>query len=196
SAIVIIIALLFLTPLLFYIPMPAFAAIIIISALGLIDIEAVKYLFKTKERDGYIAMFTFAAMLIIGIQEGILLGIVASLIAVLIQNSRPNIAELGQVDNSNFFRDISRIPKAKRIEGLIIIRVDGSFSFNNAEYLKKYIVRKSEKSERRITHVIIDGRSINDLDTTALDALHSIFESLQKDQIELHLAGLTGPVRD
>lgn len=196
SALVVIIALLFLTPLLYFIPMPALAAIIIVAALGLIDFEEVKYLFKTKERDGYVAIFTFFTTLFIGIQEGILLGVAASLLGVLIRASRPNIAVLGHVNNSRIYRDVSRFPEAKQIEGILTIRFDASFSFNNADYLKEYVIEKSEESDRKISHVVIDGMSINDLDTTALEALNMVVQSLRELDIELHFAGLKGPIRD
>ncbi|MDR8391605.1 sulfate permease [Aliifodinibius sp. S!AR15-10] len=196
AAISIGLTLLFLTPLFYFVPMPALSAIIIVASLGLIEIEQIRYLFRTKERDGYIALFTFVTILLIGIQEGILLGVGASLIGVLVQASRPNVAELGHITGSHFFRDISRYPEADRIQGLLVLRVDASFSFHNAEYFKEYIISKSEEENRRIEAVIIEGRSINDLDTTAIEALQNVVESLQEINIDLHFAGLKGPVRD
>lgn len=188
--------LLFLMPLFYYVPMPALSAIIIVASLGLIEIKQIRYLFRTKERDGYIALFTFVIILLIGIQEGILLGVAASLIGVLIRASRPNVAELGHISGSHFFRDIKRYPEADQIRGLLVLRVDASFSFNNAEYFKEYIISKSEEENRTIEAVIIEGRSINDLDTTAIEALQNVVESLQELHIDLHFAGLKGPVRD
>ncbi|MDZ7693667.1 MAG: sodium-independent anion transporter [Balneolaceae bacterium] len=124
------------------------------------------------------------------------MGVAASLVGVLIRASRPNVAELGHITGSHFFRDITRYPEASRIKGLLVLRVDASFSFNNAEYFKEYIITKSEKENRSIEAVIIEGRSINDLDTTALEALQNVVESLQELEIDLHFAGLKGPIRD
>lgn len=194
AAIVVAVTLLFLTPLLYYIPMPALAAIIIVAALGLIDIEAVKELFVAKERDGYIALFTFATVLIIGIQEGILLGISASLIDTLIRMSRPNLAVLGRVEGDRIFRDIDNFPRAEPIEGILVVRVDASFSFNNAEYMKRFILNKSDAEP--ISYVVVDGQSINDIDTTALETLEILIQDLQNSGIELHFAGLKKPVRE
>ncbi|MFH5886237.1 SulP family inorganic anion transporter [Halalkalibaculum sp. DA3122] len=196
AGILIGLTLLFLTPLFYYVPMPALSAIIIVASLGLIEIKQIRYLFRTKERDGYIALFTFITILVIGIQEGILLGVGASLVGVLIRASRPNVAELGHISGSHFFRDIKRYPEADRIRGLLVLRVDASFSFNNAEYFKEYIITKSEEENRTIEAVIIEGRSINDLDTTAIEALQNVVESLQELNIDLHFAGLKGPIRD
>ncbi len=196
AACIIGLTLLFLTPLFYYVPMSALSAIIIVASLGLIEIKQVRYLFRTKERDGYIALFTFVTILLIGIQEGILLGVAASLVGVLVRASRPNVAELGHITGSHFFRDISRYPEATRIRGVLVLRVDAAFSFNNAEYFKEYIISKSEEENRMIEAVIIEGRSINDLDTTAIEALQNVVESLQDLKIDLHFAGLKGPIRD
>ncbi|MDX1637849.1 MAG: sulfate permease [Balneolaceae bacterium] len=196
AALVVGLTLLFLTPFFYYVPMPALSAIIIVASLGLIEPRQIRYLFRTKERDGYIALFTFATILLIGIQEGILLGVAASLVGVLVRTSRPNVAELGHISGSHFFRDIDRYPEADRIRGLLVLRVDASFSFNNAEFFKEYIISKSETDNRRIEAVIIEGRSINDLDTTAIEALQNVVENLQELNIDLHFAGLKGPIRD
>jgi len=196
AAMLIGLTLLFFTPLFYYVPMPALSAIIIVAALSLINIKEVKYLFRTKERDGYIALFTFVTTLVIGIQEGILLGVAASLIAVLARTSRPNVAELGHIKGSQFFRDLSRYQEARQIKGILILRVDASFSFNNAEYFKDFIIHKSEEEDREVKAVIIEGRSINDMDTTAIEALQIVCESLNEIGIELHFAGLKGAIRD
>lgn len=196
AALLVVVSLFLFTPLLYYIPMTALGAIIIYAAVSLIDFDEIRYLFRTKERDGYIVLFTFATTLLIGIQEGILLGIAASLIAVLLRASRPNMAVLGHMKGTRHFRDIERNPEASQLPGLLILRVDASFSFNNAEYFKEFILKKSEKADRPIRAVIIDGFSINDLDTTAIEALKLVILELDKLNMELYFAGLKGPIRD
>lgn len=195
-AAVIALTLLFLTPLFYYIPIPALAAIIIVATLSMINVRELRYFFRTKRQDGYIALFTFLSVLIIGIQEGILLGIGASLFAVLYRSSRPNIAVLGHVEGSSSFRDISRHLDAHEIDEILILRLDASFSFNNAEFIKEFVIQKSEERGKKIRAVILNGISINDLDTTAIEALQSIAENLNDWGITLHFSGLKGPVRD
>ncbi|MEX0769652.1 MAG: sulfate permease [Balneolaceae bacterium] len=188
--------LLFLTPLFYFIPIPILAAIIIVSTLSIINIRELFYLFRTKQEDGYIAIFTFSSVLLIGIQEGILLGIGASLIVVLYRSSRPNMAVLGHIGGSQTFRDIARNPEAHQVEGILILRLDASFSFNNADYIKDFIIHKATERGNRIHAVIVDGASINDLDTTAIESLRSVAETLEDWDIELHFSGLKGPIRD
>lgn len=193
-AAVIGLTLLFFTPLFYYIPIPALAAIIIVSTLSLIDIKGLSYFFRTKPEDAYIAIFTFLSVLFIGIQEGILLGIGASLLAVLYRSSRPNLAVLGHVSGSRTFRDISRNPTAAPIEEILILRFDTSIAFNNAEMVKDFIIDKSEEGNKKIRAVIVDSKSINNLDTTAIEIFHAVTETLQDWDIELHFAGMKSPV--
>ncbi len=193
---VIALTLLFLTPLFYHLPTPVLAAIIIVSGFSLIDFRELRSLFKARRRDGYIALFTALCTLFIGIQEGILLGIGASVIAVLFRISRPNMVELGHVPGTRRFRDRDRFEQAVRLKDIMVLRVDASFSFANAEYLKDFILEKSEREGRNVDVVIVDGSSINGLDTTAIEALFSVTESLEEQGIEFHLAGLIGPVRE
>jgi SulP family sulfate permease len=196
TAVIIALALLFLTPLVYHLPMPALAAIIIVSGVGLVDLSEVRALFRARRRDGAIALFTTACTLIVGIQEGIILGIAASMVAVLYRISRPNLAELGHVPGTRLFRDRDRFPHAVRIQDMMILRVDAAFSFANAEYFKDFLLEKGESEGRNVRVVILDGTSINALDTTAIRALKSTVEALEAQGIELHLSGLIGPVRE
>ena len=196
AATIIALTLLFLTPLFYYLPMAVLGAIIMVAAFGLIDAEEVRDLFHTRQRDGYIGVFTAACVLLVGIQEGILLGIVATMLGMLYRISRPNMAELGHVPGTRLFRDRDRFEQAVRIEGILILRVDASFSFANAEYFRDFILEKSKRDGEPVRDVVIDGTSINDLDTTATDALRSVIQVLEERGIELYLTGLIGPVRE
>jgi SulP family sulfate permease len=188
--------LLFLTPLFYYLPMPALAAIIMVAAAGLVDVQEMMYLFRTRKREGAIALFTFVCTLVIGIQEGIVLGIGASIVAILYRVSRPKMAELGHIEDTRSFHDVARFSKATTIEGLLILRVNAAFSFANAKHFRSFILDKSARSEHALEGIIIDGASINDIDTTAIEALEDIVDQLEEQGIELYFTGLIGPVRD
>lgn len=195
SAIIIGLTLLLLTPLFYFIPIPALAAIIIVASISLIDVNEIKYFFRTKPDDAYIAIFTFLSVLIIGIQEGILLGIGASLVVVIYRSSRPNLAVLGHIDGSRNFKDISKHNTASTIEEILILRFDTSIAFNNAEVIKDFIIQEIEARDKKIKAIIIDAKSINDLDTTGIDIFRSVIETLHDWKIELHFAALKSPIR-
>ena len=166
------------------------------AAVGLVDVKEVAYLFRTRKREGFIALFTFVCTLVIGIQEGILLGIGASIVAILYRVSRPTMAELGHLQDTRSFHDVTRFEEAHTIEGLLILRVNAAFSFANAEYFKDFILDKGTRDAHRVRAIIIDGASINDVDTTAMEALDGIVDKLEAQGIELYFTGLIGPVRD
>lgn len=193
---IIITTLLVLTPIFYYLPMPVLAAIIIVSSLNLIDIKEFKFLYKMKPSEGLIAIFTAGCTLLIGIQEGILLGVVASMIHMLYKYSRPNVAELGVIPGTRLFKNLERNPEAKPIHGIMILRVDASFSFVNADFFRDYIIEKSKERNQSTRYVIIDGSTINTLDTTAIDQIKSMVGTLKNWDIELYITGLKGPVRD
>ena len=192
----VMLTLLFFTPLFYHLPMPVLAAIIMVAAAGLIDVDEIRYLFQTRKREGFIALFTFAATLGLGIQTGILLGIGASLVAAFYRMSRPEMAELGHLHDTRTFHDVQRFDGAHPIDGLLILRFNAAFSFANAEHFKEFILEKSRRTGPHLQAVLIDGASINDLDTTAIEALNRIVDELEQQGIALYFSGLIGPVRD
>jgi len=191
---VVVVVLLFLTPFFHALPLPALAAIIIVAAMGLLDLAELRFLFRTKRVEGWVAISTFGSTLVLGVEEGLLLGIGAAVVAVLYRQSRPHVAELGHLSATREFKNVERFAKAYPIEGLMILRIEAGFSFFNAQFLKEFILEKA--SDGNVRAVVLDGGSINDLDTTALEALERVVETLEEQGIEIYFSGLTGPVRD
>lgn len=196
TAIIIIATLIFLTPIFYYLPMPALAAIIIVSVLRLINIREFINLFKTNYIEGFIAIFTAGCTLFVGIQEGIFLGIVASLIYTLHQHTRPHVAELGLIPGTRLFQDIARHKNAIRIRKVLILRIDASFSYMNADFFRDFILEKSQERNKTTKYIVIDGSAINRIDTTAIEQLEIMVSTLRGWGMDLYLTGLNGPIRD
>ncbi|MFB6262350.1 MAG: sulfate permease [Bradymonadaceae bacterium] len=186
--------LLFLTPLFRFLPIPALASIIMVACVGMIDVPELKALLQTRWLDGAIALITFGATLFIGIQEGILLGVGMSIAVVLYEISQPNVVELGHLPGTQEFRDLERNPNAEEISGLHIMRIDSRFSFANAKVLKEELLEKVEDGSMRA--LIIDASGINDVDTTAEEAIRDVVEELSDHEVEFYVVGAKGPVRD
>ncbi len=189
------VTLLFLTPLFRFLPMPALGAVIVVAAVGLIDVRELRNLFRTKPSDGWVALLTFASTLVLGIQEGILIGVVGAVLKILYRISRPYVAELGHLPATRSFRSVDRFEEAEPLDRILILRVEAGFSFFNAKFFREYVLEKS-REDTRIRAVILDGLSINYLDTTAVEALEEVVGTLREWGIEIHFTGLTGPVRD
>ncbi len=195
----VVVTLLFLTPLFASLPDATLAAIIIVGVLGLVHPREFLALAATHRRDAGLALLTAAATLTLGIREGVIVGIVASTLVVLYRLSRPNVAELGLIPGTHFFRDRERFEEAQTIREVLVLRVDAAFSFFNAAWFRDHLLDRSDDGEPSgpdIHAVVIEARGINDLDTTALDALHELVGTLHARGIQFHLAGLKGRVRD
>ena len=187
--------LLFLTPLFYHLPIPILAAIIMVGVFGLLDLREVRYLLRAKRIDGALAILTFLATFFIGILQGILIGIVASIVAIMYRISRPNIAILGHLPGTRSFRDIQRRPEAQCIAGILLLRVDASLSFANAEYLKDFILQHTQE-DPPVRAVIVDASTMNDLDMTAVGVLAFVAEALRRRDIHLYMTGLKGAAKD
>jgi SulP family sulfate permease len=195
TAVLMLLTLLFLTPVFEQLPRNLLSSIIVLSVVGLIDIKEIRYLLHAKRRDAMIAGITFLGVLFIGIQEGVILGISSSALAILIKLAKPTVAELGSLPGTREFRNVERFEEAQSIPGVLILRIDASFSFVNASFFKKYILKKSRQNQQ-ISYLIIDGTTISDMDITAMESLSDLIDDLDQKGIELFIAGLIGPVRD
>ncbi len=194
AALLIALTLLVLTPLLYFLPIPILASIIMVASFGMINVPELKRLYRMKRTDGHLAIMTFFVTLVFGLEPGIVVGIAASVVAIMYRISRPNFAILGHLPGTRSFRDIDLYPEAQEIEGILILRVDASFSYANADFLRDLILSKSELTSNRIHAVIIDASSVNDLDTTAVTAFFSIVENLKKHGIAMYFTGIHGSV--
>ncbi|MEX0844080.1 MAG: sulfate permease [Balneolaceae bacterium] len=196
AGILILFTLLFLTQFFELLPESLLSAIIVVSVSSLIDIKELRYFIKTKRRDAFVALITIFSVLFIGIQEGIIIGLISSIMALLLKFSRPSVAELGLIPKTRDFKNRKRFSEAQPIPGVLILRIDASFSFVNAEFFKNFIIEKSMNRKVYPKFVIIDGTTIGDLDVSAMDSLLVIINTLNKQGIELYISGLIGPVRD
>jgi SulP family sulfate permease len=195
TALVIGVTLLLFTPTVYFLPNAALAAIVLVSAVGLIDSKEIRYLFAVKKSEGVLLTFTFLGTLVFGVIYGLLLGVIASILLFIILNTRPHAVILGRLPDTNIFRNIVDFPEGQRIPGLVILRIDASLYFANTEFLKSKLREIREQNGTSLQAIILDASAVNDLDSSADTALHQIVADYQKHGIEFFIAGVKGPVR-
>ena len=190
-----VLVLLVLTPLFYYLPVPVLAGIIIYSVGKLLDVEEMRRLYRLAPRELAVLLVTFVFTLFAGLQWGIAGGVVLSLAFVFLRAARPHLAELGRIPGTNAFRNVNRFTEAEVDPELLIVRFDAELYFGNAEFFADRILSMAE-GRAGLRAVILDGHTINDLDTTGLYSLEQLHEKLRHRGVAFYLTGMIGPVRD
>lgn len=196
TAVLIGIALLFFTPLFYYIPNAILGSIIMVAVFGLIDIEEVKHLWKVKRDDLGLLAFTVAATLVLGVKTGIFAAVGASMVWFVIKTTRPHYAILGRLPNSEAYRNVERHSQAQTTPGILAIRFDAQFYYGNVSFLKETVKRAEAEYGETLKAVVIDASAINQLDSSADTALHEMYEDYCQRGITLYFANVKGPVFD
>ena len=167
------------TPFFYYLPNATLAAIILTSVFKLFDVHSLRQLWKYSKLDTIPFFVTFLITFFVSIPLGIAGGILFSLVSYFVRTSRPEIEELGRLDYTEYYRDKLQYKEAQSIPGVLIIRIDESLYFANAQYLDKYL-RNIIATSPDIHWLILVGDAINWLDASALQILETLIHDLEQ----------------
>lgn len=195
TAVVIGVSLVLFTPLFYYLPRAVLAAIVMAAVIGLVDVREPVHLWKVKRTDAVLLGLTFVATLFLGIEEGILIGVAASLGLFVWRSTRPHDAVLGRLPGTTDYRNVQNFPEAEEIPRVAIWRFDASFYFANADRFRDRIDALLLRGDD-VRAIVLDASGINDLDASAESMLHDIHARLAAAGIQLYFANVKGPVRD
>ncbi|MEC9105388.1 MAG: sulfate permease [Pseudomonadota bacterium] len=194
TAIGIGLAALLLTPLLFFLPKAVLAATIIVAVLSLVDLSILKKTWAYSRVDFAAVSATILLTLGIGVEVGVSAGVALSILLFLYRTSRPHVAEVGLVPNTQHFRNITR-HDVQTDPRVVTIRIDESLYFANAHFLQDLLYDRVTCDEP-IEHVVLMCSAVNDIDMSALESLEAINTRLTDMGIKLHLSEVKGPVMD
>ena len=196
AAIVVLIAIALLTPLLSSLPNAALGAIIVAAVVGLIDVAEMRHIARVKRTDLIGLTVAFVATLTLGIEVGIAVAVVASMLVVFARISKPHSAILGHVAGTTSYRNVERFPEAEIEPGIRVLRVDAALSFANATAVKRLLVAGADALVDQPRALVLDASGINDIDATGVEMLDEVLEDLDDRGVALHLTDVKGPVRD
>lgn len=189
------ITVIYFTPHLYHLPRATLAAIIMVAVFGLIDIKAVKKTFKIKKTDGYLILFTFIMTLTIGIEQGIVLGVIASLALFIWRIVNPHIAILGKIPGSDdIYRNVDRF-ETETLPFMGIIRLDAPLYFANARVLENRILDMFSDNPQ-MEYILLDAEGINDFDASAEESMVLLLENIRLQGSDMFITNAKGPVRD
>lgn len=187
-------ATLFLTPLFRYLPQAVLAATIIVAVLSLVDLAAIRRTFAYSKADFAAMAATIALVLLVGVEAGIVTGVALSLLLFLWRTSTPHMAIVGQVPGTEHFRNVDRHAVITH-PAILSLRVDESLYFANARYLEDRIYAEAA-ARPALRHVILMCPAVNLIDASALESLEAISDRLHAAGVGFHLSEVKGPVMD
>ena len=197
SAIIVVLTLLFLTPLFYYLPSAVLAAIILVAVFGLVDLEYPIQLFKTRKDEFILLNTTFLLTLFVGITEGILFGTLLALLLMVYRTSKPHVAVLGRINGTSYFRNINRFKEdIEHTHEVLVFRFDAQLYFGNKDYFKSELLAAIAEQQTPPSTIIIKSDPINYIDSSAVFMLENLITELQQQEIRVLFSELIGPTRD
>ena len=196
GALAIALLLLFAPALLQDLPNTALAAIVIASAIGLIEVTDLKRIYRIQRWEFWLSMTCFAGVAVFGAIPGILLAIVLAVIEFLWDGWRPHSAVLGHVEHVKGYHDVTRYPNAHQIPGLVLFRWDAPLFFANAEFFHDRVLNAVASAPTPVRWLVVAAEPVTSVDVTAADAVRELDERLHAAGVEMHFAEMKDPVKD
>ncbi len=196
SAVLIALTLLFLTGLFYYLPNAILASVIMVAVFGLIDIKEAVHLWHADRSDFWMLIVTFIGTLALGIEQGILIGVVLSIAIIIFRTTMPHFAVLGKIPDKPHYKNITRFDDLEVRDDILIMRFDARLYFANVNYFKDKIEGEIARKGKKLKLFILDANSINGLDSSGMHALEEIIDYCKAQGIAFNIASVKGPVRD
>jgi SulP family sulfate permease len=188
TAVLVALTVLFLTPAFTYLPKTVLAAIIIVAVLGLVDLRRFRHLWAFSKGDALSFLVTFVAVLALGIEWGLLLGVATAVGIYLWRSSHPHMALVGRLGETQLYLNVLR-HEVKTCATAVCLRVDESLYFANTKALED-AVQALVADQPQVTHLVLLASSVNAIDASALETLEALHEELREAGVELHFAAL------
>ena len=185
---------LYFTPWFYYLPKAVLGVIVIMAVLPLIDLSGIKNTWSFNRADALTLAVTFATVLAVGVEAGLLAGMVLSVALLLQRTSKPHIAVVGRVGDSEHFRNVKRF-EVKTNPCCLGLRIDENLYFANTRYIEDEVMAIVSE-QPQLQHLVLICNGISFIDASALETLEMMTENLKESGITLHLSDMKGPVMD
>ncbi|MFO7607199.1 MAG: SulP family inorganic anion transporter [Desulfurivibrionaceae bacterium] len=193
TSLMVVITLLFFTPLLYHLPQAVLAAVIMMAVIGLLNVKGFVHAWKAQWYDGVIAVFSFLVTLYFAphLDKGIMVGVALSMAVFLYKSMRPVVASLSMNEEK-----VLKSAEHYRLKGcrhIAVVRFDGALFFANASYLDEQVAKyRTERPDLR--YVLLDAKGINDMDASGEEALAMLVERLRSAKLGFAMSSVKGQV--
>ena len=195
GAVMVLVTVLLLTPLFRYLPIAALGAVVLLSAVSLVDIARFRMLRRVRTSDFILSLVTLLGVLVFGVLAGIVIGVVVSLLETMRRAILPPTAVLGEVAGSPTFRDIENYEDAATVPGLIVYRFDAPLFFANADVFKHDIRTLVTRARHPVRQVVVNAEGITDMDVTGAEALARVIDDLRDEGVRFMMARVRTSLR-
>jgi high affinity sulfate transporter 1 len=177
-------------------PSSVLAAIVVVASFGLFDLRTIWWLARVRRTDFLASIIAMTGVVLVGVLEGLLIAIGASLAMFVWKRWRPYSTVLGRVRYEKGYHDLDRHPTAYRVPGLLLFRFDAPLFFANAAYFEEILGDAIDDDPTPVRRVVIAAESMTDIDSTGFEILGQLLDALDARGIEFAFAELKGPVKD
>jgi high affinity sulfate transporter 1 len=188
--------LLLLTGLFRNLPNTVLAAVVLVAVLGLIDLREFRHLFRVSRLDFTVAVVALAGVLILGILDGVIFAVVASLVMLLQRSTAPHVAFLGRIPGTSRFSDLARHPDNEPVTGVLIFRVEAALLYFNVDHVLRTVLERVRRRPDGLHVVVCDLSNSPYLDLAGVRMLTRLFDELKTLGIELLVVGAHATQRD
>ncbi|HET9700256.1 MAG TPA: SulP family inorganic anion transporter, partial [Burkholderiales bacterium] len=179
-----------------HLPGSALAAVVIASAIGLIEVADLRRIYRIQQWEFWLSILCLAGVAVLGAIPGIGLAILVAVIEFLWDGWRPHSAILGRAEGVKGYHDTKRYPDARLIPGLVLFRWDAPLFFANAELFQERVLDAAAASPTPVRWLVVAAEPVTSVDVTAADMLSELDETLRAAGIELCFAEMKDPVKD
>jgi high affinity sulfate transporter 1 len=177
-------------------PSPALAAVVIASAIGLIQVADLVRIFRIQPWEFWLSIACLAGVAVLGVIPGIGLAIAISVIEFLWDGWRPYYAVLGRAEGVEGYHDITRYPGAWQLPGLVLFRWDAPLFFANAEGFTARVLEQATKASTPVRWLVVVAEPVTSIDVTSADAIAELDRTLRAAGTKLCFSGIKDPVKD
>jgi SulP family sulfate permease len=191
-----ILFLLFFTGLIALLPKVALGAVLIVTAVGMLEIAPMKRLYAIDRREFSLAASVTIAILLAGVVSGIIVGLLISLVVVLVEISRPRDAVLRRLLSDGKFHDCAADDAAETVYGVIVYRLYAPLIFANARHVVNRIRELVSDAGDELEWIILDAQAITHMDVTAAQRFSELHRELEAMGVEIKIADAPRPFRE
>ena len=196
AALGLVLFLIFLTGLIPLLPKVALGSVLIVTAIGMLEIAPLQRLYRIDRTEFGLALSVTAAILIAGVVTGIIVGLLISLVTTLIQISRPRDAVLRRRVSDGKFHDCLDEEEAESVPGVMVYRLYAPLIFSNARFVVSRIRELVANSGDELEWLVLDAQAITHMDVTAAQRFSALHRELEDLGVELKIADAPRPFRE